>query len=411
MFNYPIAISLSPNTQRDDVWQALKILIQPWRWQKEKEIKIVEEWFNKYFRTEKATSFNSGRSALYAILKIFGLGKGDKVILQSFTCVAVPDPIIWVGAEPVFVDIDELLNLDPEAIEKHIDTKTKAIIVQHTFGIPAKIELIKKIAQKHNLLLIEDCAHVLGASSDGKKLGTFGDAAFFSFGRDKVISSVFGGMAIISAKYKMQSEKLRDFQEQLSYPNYFWIFQQLIHPIAFAVILPLYNLVIGKIILFVLLKLRLLSKPVYEIEKSGRKPEIFPKKFPNALASLLLRQLEKLERYNQDRRQKARYYFKEFSSNSKIKLPVNNQEAIYLRFNILVNNSSEILKKAREKGILLGNWYKQVIDPHGVQYEKIGYKKGSCPKSEQIAHLSVNLPTYPRLKLTDIDLIIDMILK
>ncbi len=408
MFKSPIAIGLSPNTESDDIWQAIKMLFQPWKWKEGDAVKKAEQWFKDYFAAGEAISFNSGRSALMAILKTFNIGNGDEVLIQAFTCVAVPDPIIWVGAKPIYVDIDETLNIDPNQLEKHITRKTKAIIVQHTFGIPAKIEMITKIAQKYNLILIEDCAHSLGAEINGKKVGTFGDAAFFSFGRDKIISSVFGGMAIINEKLKIKNGKLKDFQEILSYPNYFWIFQQLLHPVAFSIILPLYNLFIGKLLLFILQKLRLLSFPVYKEEKLGNKPDIFPAKYPNALANLLLAQLRKLVKYNESRRKIAQYYFGKLNSIPNIHLPTKVDGSIYLRFNILTIKTSELLERARKQGILLGNWYRQVIDPIGVDLKTIGYKKGMCPKAEELANLSINLPTYSRLTKNDLDAVIKL---
>lgn len=409
IFRSPISIGLSPNTETDDIWQAVKILFQPWQWEEGSAIEKVEQWFRDYFKVYDAVSFNSGRSALMAILKTFKIGEGDEVLVQAFTCVAVPDPIIWVGAKPRFVDIDETLNIDPRLLEKSITKKTKAIVVQHTFGIPAKIELTKNIAQKYNLILIEDCAHSLGANIAGKKVGTFGDAAFFSFGRDKVISSVFGGMAIINEKLKIKNAKLREYQQKLNYPSYFWIFQQLLHPIAFAIILPLYNIYLGKLILLILQRLHLLSFPVYEAEKKGGRPAIFPLKYPNALAELLLLQLKKLDEYNHFRRKIAAFYFDRLKIFSDIQLPKIQDGAIYLRFNILTKNAEELLKIARKKGLVLGNWYKNIIDPRGVLYEKIGYKKRSCPTAEKIAGLSVNLPTYPRLTMIDLGKIVNLI--
>jgi dTDP-4-amino-4,6-dideoxygalactose transaminase len=397
MFNYPIAISLSPNTQNDDVWQAFKTLLSPWRFREGNAVYFVKQWFKKYFGVNDVYLFNSGRSALYTLLKALEIGEGDEVLIQAFTCIAVPDPVIWTGAKTIFVDIDDSLNIDPEAIERHINHKTRAIIVQHTFGIPAQISTITKIAQKHNLVLIEDCAHALGATFQGKKLGTFGDFAFFSFGRDKVISSVFGGGLIVNGKRKSESEKIKKIYDKLHYPNYFWIVQQLLHPIAFALILPLYNVILGKLLLFILQKLKLLSKPVYKEEYFGGKPNVFPAKYPNALATLLLIQLAKLVKYNEFRIQTAKIYLNKLKGYRNIKLPVYSDGAIYLRFNILISNAQKLLKTARKHGILLGNWYRKVIDPKGVSYEKIGYRVGSCPNAERIAELSMNLPTYPRL--------------
>lgn len=409
ILKYPIAIGLSPNTQNNDIWETLKVIFQPWNWKGDKAVRQVERWFEDYLKVKNAVSFNSGRSALYALLKAFNIGEGGEVIIQAFTCVAVPDPVIWVGAKPIFVDIDETLNINPMVIEKHITAKTRAIIVQHTFGLPAKIDMIKKIAQKHNLLLIEDCAHSLGATYKGKKIGTFGDAAFFSFGRDKIISSVFGGLAIISSKFKVQSLKLREFQETLGYPNYFWIFQQLLHPIVSSVILPLYHIYVGKILLFFLQKLGLLSKPVYPEEYCGQQPQIFPAKYPNALAFLLLTQLKKLDKYNSCRKKNSTYYYEKLSGYNKLKLPVKTDGAVYLRYNIFSADSKAILDFSKKKGILLGNWYKNTIDPKGVDFDKVAYKIGSCPKAEKAARLSINLPTYPRLARTDLNSIINML--
>ncbi len=409
IFKYPIAIGLSPNTDSQDVRQAIKILCQPWIWKQGKQLDEIKDWLRQNFQVFDVFLFNSGRSSLYSILQAFGIGKGDEVIIQAFTCVAVPDPIIWVGAKAVYADIDESLNIDFRLLEKLITSNTKAIIVQHTFGIPADLDKIKKITQKYKIKLIEDCSHAIGASYQGKKVGSFGDAAFFSFGRDKVISSVFGGAAVIRSKIRDQKSKMEKIEKELKYPNYFWILQQLFHPIAFSIILPLYNLFIGKLILYLLLKTHLLSKPVYDEEKRGIRPIIFPRKYPNALAALLVNQLKKLEQMNNRRREIADFYFKNLANNKKIQLPGNNFGAIYLRFNILTESAKEILSEAKKRKIILGNWYKSIIDPKDVDFQKIGYVKGNCPKAETAAKLTVNLPTYPRLTTDELKRIIELL--
>ena len=411
MFNYPIVISLSPNTEIDDVLQATRTLLQPWMWKEGSQINKVELWFCEYFGVKSAVSFNSGRSALYALLNTFEIGEGDEVIIQAFTCVAVADPILWAGAKPVFVDIDESLNIDYRLIERKITGKTKAIIVQHTFGVPANLDKITKIAQKHNILLIEDCAHSLGAKYEGKKLGSIGDAAFFSFGRDKVISSVFGGTAIINQKSKIKNQKLRNIQNNLEFPGYFWVLQQLLHPIAFFFILPLYNLVIGKLILFLFINTKVLSKPVNKEELRGEMPKVFPFKYPNALAILLLKQLIKLEVYNDRRRKIADFYYKNLIKNENIVLPQKISGSIYLRFNVLMRNARNVIEKAKKDGVILGNWYHNIIDPNGVEFGKIGYCLGSCRKAEDYACRSINLPTYPLLNIEKVRRVVGLINK
>jgi len=356
-----ISSSLSPNTEREDVFEALRILSNPASWQQGSAIDKVEKWFN-------GVSFDSGRTALFAILQAFDIGQGDEVLMQAFTCVAVPNSIRQAGAAPVYVDIDDRFNIDPKNLEKKITKPSKAIIVQHTFGVPAQMDAILAIAKKHKLIVIEDCAHALGATYKGKKVGTLGDAAFFSFGRDKVVSSVWGGVATISQKLKVESQKLREFQEKLQYPSYSWIAQQLFHPIAFAAILPTYNLLIGKVMLEAFKRTRLLSIP---------NPPIFSsRRYPNALAQLLLKQLAKLERYNVTRRDVASYYQKELQNTTL------DNGAIYLRYPIRVDNPTNVIRQAKRHGILLGNWYHDTVD-----------STESCPRAEDAAAHIVNLPT------------------
>ena len=374
-----ISPSLSPNTEAEDVFEALRVLFNPASWQQGNAISQVEQWFARYLGVSAAVSFDSGRSALFVLLQAFDIGVGDEVLLQAFTCVAVPNSVRLKAVTPVFVDIDNSFNIDPKDLEKKITKRSKAIIVQHSFGVSAQMDAILAIAREHKLIVIEDCAHSLGAKYKGRKIGTLGDAAFFSFGRDKIVSSVWGGMATISQKSKVKSRKLREFQEKLPYPSRAWIAQQLMHPIAFAAILPTYNVFIGKVVLEAFKRTRLLSVP--------NPPSFPPRRYPNALAQLLLKQLAKLERYNVTRRDVASYYQKELGKGTL------DNGAIYLRFPILVDDPVRVVKHAKQQGIFLGNWYYNIIDPKGVDLHAIGYVRGSCPRAEDAAAHIVNLPT------------------
>ncbi|MDP1538516.1 MAG: aminotransferase class I/II-fold pyridoxal phosphate-dependent enzyme, partial [bacterium] len=194
----PISISLSPNTEKDDIWLAFKLLFQPWLWEKElietRSPSVLEDEFKRYLGVKYAISFNSGRSALMAILSSLqkkenssseALAKEDEILLQAFTCNAAANPIIWSGLKPIYVDCDEkTFNIDIEDLKGKIESKSRAVMVQHTFGLPANMNEILGICRQNSLILIEDCAHSLGATCKGKKVGTFGKAAFFSFSRD-----------------------------------------------------------------------------------------------------------------------------------------------------------------------------------------------------------------------------------
>lgn len=398
-----ISASLSPNTEQDDVWRAITVLFAPWRWKKGEGVARVRAWLRSYAQTETVVLFNSGRSALLALLHAFSIGAGDEVIIQAFTCVAVPNSIRWAGAIPIYADITPSYNLDPKDIEKKITSKTKAIIVQHTFGMPADMDAIKSISRKRRLLLIEDCAHGLGATYKGKKLGAIGDAAFFSFGRDKVVSSVWGGAAVIRGSYKDEARRLKTYHDSLAMPGYFWILQQLLHPVVFSVILPLYTLGLGKILLVILQKLGLLSYPVYPEEKLGGQPVDFPSRYPNALSLILERQLRKLDRFIAEREAVALYYMHALHH----PVPPNDIKPGFLRYPILVAKPDRIMSEAKTAGILLGNWYRDVIAPHGVDMSVAGYTTGSCPAAEKAAMRIINLPT--RISLSDARRVLEIV--
>ena len=147
----PISISLSPNTEKDDIRLAFKLIFQPWLWKNGKTIEILENEFKKYLGVKHAISFNSGRSSLLAILSSLGLEKDSETLLQAFTCNAVANPIIWAGLKPVYIDCNEKsFNIDIEDLKRKIGPKTKAVIVQHTFGLPADMEEILKICGEKN---------------------------------------------------------------------------------------------------------------------------------------------------------------------------------------------------------------------------------------------------------------------
>ncbi len=394
----PISISLSPNVEPDDIWLALRMLFQPWKWKGGKEIAQLEEEFAKYHRAKHAISFNSGRSALMAILESLGLQKdspvGGEVLLQAFTCNAVPNPVIWAGLKPVYVDCrEDDFNIDANDLEKKITPESKAVIIQHTFGIPGDIERIREICKKHNLIFIEDCAHALGATYQGKKLGTFGDVSFFSFSRDKIISSVYGGMAVTNNDEI--AKKIRAVHEKVGYPSLFWTKQQLLHPILMNwLILPLYG-IFGKYLLVFFQQAKILSKAVHWKEKRGLRPSYFPKAMPNALAVLALHQFNKLERLNIRRKELARFYDKALEGKD-FGLPKRFQErdSVFLRYPIKHSNAHAIIKNAWAQNILLGDWYTSPIAPADTKEEKLFYVKGDCPVAEKLAATTLNLPTH-----------------
>lgn len=391
-----ISPSLSPNTEQDDVRLAWDTLMSPHVWKEGEACNHVESWFRNYFQTDTVVSCNSGRSALMLLLQAFGIEKGDEVVVQAFTCVAVPEVVMWVGATPVYGDIEaSTYNIDPSKLEQVITAKTKAVIVQHTFGIPAPMTDILSVARKHNLIVIEDCAHSLGALIGKQKIGSFGDASIFSFGRDKVVSSVFGGVAMLNKTSRVTKHVISTVHkkhEAFPYPSDGWIFQQLLHPVIMNIfVIPLYNILsLGKLILVICQKLKLLSFPVLPEEAEGKRPALFPGRMPNGLAILAHHQLKKLYRYNVKRQLIARQYGPVVPG------------AIYLRYPVCVSHPSDLVYRAKRTGIFLGRWYSNVIDPSWVHLSSVGYTKGMCPEAENVSREIVNLPTYPRMNQKDV---------
>jgi perosamine synthetase len=160
-------------------------------------IRKFEEMLADYLGTKYALVFNSGTSALHAILIAYGLKEGDEVIVPSFTFIATANAPLFVGTKPVFADIEvTTYGLDPEDVRRKITPKTKAIIPIHYGGSPCLILQLKGIADENNLILIEDAAESLGAEVEGKKVGHFGDAAILSFCSNKVISTGEGGAVV-----------------------------------------------------------------------------------------------------------------------------------------------------------------------------------------------------------------------
>ena len=406
-----ISVSLSPNTQRDDVLLALGLIFSPFKWKKGKEIKELESLFKDKFGFSNAFSFNSGRSSLIAILSAMGIKKDDEIIVQAFTCNAAINPIISFGAKPVFVDIKDNLNIDEGKIKEKITSKTKAIMIQHTFGYPASIDEIKKICEENNLYLIEDCAHALGAMYKDEYCGIFGDASFFSFGRDKVISSVYGGMVVINNNNLIH--KTLSFKESIDCPSSFWILQQLLHPVLMnCIVLPLYNFIIGKALLAFFVNLGILSKAVTKNENNGVLPEYFPQKMPNALAVLALNQIKKIDIMNRHRKEIVQIYRQELKKKG-IQIVFeesNDVEPVYLKFPVVKDDQEKVIKRMKNNNIYLNDgWLDSPIVPPKTLLEKVCYNTGSCPKAEGMAKKIISLPTHVNISNKDAEKIIKLL--
>ena len=186
------------------------------------ELDAFEREFAALHRVPTAVAVSSGTAGLHLSLLVLGIGVGDEVIVPSFAFVAVANAVLQTGATPVFADIEPVtLNLDPASVEESITSRTRAILVVHTFGVPACITDLAAIAQAHGLVLIEDACEALGAEWEEKPVGAFGDAAVFGFYPNKQITTGEGG--IVLAKRVEDAARLRSLRNQGRIPGADWL--------------------------------------------------------------------------------------------------------------------------------------------------------------------------------------------
>lgn len=186
-----------PTLNGNEKKYVLEALETNWISSSGKFLNEFEKGFADYCGVKFGVACSSGTAALHLALLALDIKEGDEVILPDFTMVSTLFSILYVGAKPVFVDVEpDTGNIDPGLIEEKITEKTKAIMVVHIYGHPVEIEPINKIAQKHNLKIVEDAAEAHGAKYKGKKCGSLGDIACFSFYGNKIITTGEGGMVV-----------------------------------------------------------------------------------------------------------------------------------------------------------------------------------------------------------------------
>lgn len=388
-----------PNMRRSDMLFACSFLLSPWRWRlwrKGDAPHMVETRLASMLGVSYAKTFDSGRTSLFYALKALGVGEsaekavGDEVMVQAYTCVVVINAIRWLGAIPVYVDVGKDLNMDPKDAEKKITPRTKAIIIQHTFGQPADLSALLGIAKKHGIKTIEDCAHALGGSYRGKPLGAHANISIFSFGSDKIISCVRGGA--VATDDDMLTQKLDAFHARLPMPERLIIFRSLLQYPLFYAGKSLYGLGIGKIILWLAKCFYVTPRIISQAEKKGKQDIAYPTALPNALATLLLRQLDDLEKLNKHRQQIVAEYVTHLPTS--VERQETTADSIFLRYALFVDDPKKIEAALRKRGVILGDWYDTPIAPKDIDMTMTGYRKGDCPHAEAYAKRSINLPTH-----------------
>ena len=362
------------------------------------DIKQYVARFAAQFDMQSAFSFWKGRVALYAILKGLGIGAGDEVIVPGYTCVMNVNPIKYVGAVPVYVDIEpQTFNINPALIEEKITDKTRLIIAQHTYGYPCDMDAIFDIAARHNLPVIEDCCLSLGSTYKGQLTGTLGKAAYFSFQWNKPFTTGLGGMAVtndtalaenIDALCKEKRGRPGG-KDVLMLTAQLAVYRMFIYPRTTALAQTLFR------------KLTQKGLVVGSSSTSEFVPEMaadFFKAMSPIQARSGLRQLRKLPNNIAHRKKMAQLY-------DDLLLPLGWRRpqldaAVYdpvlVRYPIRVKDKEKALHDAAAAGVELGSWFECPLHPIETPLEAYDYTPGLCPEAEKASSEVVNLPLHPR---------------
>jgi len=344
-----------------------------------------------------AFAFWKGRVALYAILRALNIGEGDEVILPGYTCVMNVNPVVYVGAKPVYVDIEPVtFNLRPELVEEKITPRTRAIICQHTYGYPAAVEALLAIAQQHSLPLIEDCCLALGSRYKGKLLGTFGKAAYFSFQWNKPYTTGLGGMAVTSdeALAERISELCRreriqpSTRETVMLAAQLAVYRTFIYPRTTALAQNVFRKLTRK---------GLVVGSSDTAEFQPRMADDFFKGIGGIQERSGRRQLRKLEQAVAHRHRMQRIYDELLAEHGWPVATLPDEMAPSLvRYPVRVADKNKALATAASRFIELGSWFECPLHPIETPLEAYGYEPGMCPVAERACREVVNLPTHPR---------------
>ncbi|MGD9568070.1 MAG: DegT/DnrJ/EryC1/StrS family aminotransferase [Sedimentibacter sp.] len=356
-------------------------------------VKDFEKEFAGYLGVKHAITVGNGTDALIIALKSLGIGEGDEVITSTFSFFATAEAISAVGANPVFVDVRlDTFNLDPRKIEAKITTKTKAILPVHIFGQAADMDEIINIAKKHNLKVIEDACQAVGGEYKGKKVGTIGDAACFSFFPTKNLGCAGDGGAIVTNNDEIATI-CRALKTHGSGENG----------------QKAYNL------------LNNINEDVAE-DKSDDNTVYNPLKYYNYLighnsrldelqAALLRVKLPLLDKWNNLREKHANFYNNAFKDEI-IVTPYeeNNVKHVYHMYILQSENRVELIEYLKENGIATGVYYPVPLHLQKAFLNR-GYKVGDMPNAEYLSHRTFAIPMFAEITEDEQNFIIDTIRK
>lgn len=317
-------------------------------------VKEFEKKFAKYCGVKFGIGVGNGTDALYLALRACGIKEGDEVITTANTFIATVEAITLNGAKPVFVDINpNTFNIDTTKIEEMITKKTKVIIAVHLYGQSADMDEIKKIASRHRLIIIEDCAQAHGAEYKGKKVGSLGSAACFSFFPAKNLGCFGDGGMVVTNDEKIAKKVM-------------------------------------------------MLRNHGRLEKYEHKMEGVNSRLDEIQSKILLVKVKYLDKWNKKRRAHADFYNNYFKNIENIKIPFSPGWAVpvYYVYTVRLKDREKLRKYLSKKGIATGIYYPLPLHLQPA-YKYLGYKKGDFKETEKMADEILSLPIYPELSKKD----------
>ena len=362
-------------SDKEDIKAVTKIIKRGTSWAVGPEIAEFEEKLAKYVGTKYALTFNSGTSALHILLLAHNI-KDKEVIVPSFTFVATASAVVLAGGKPVFAESEyTTFGLDILDVKKKITPKTKAIIQLHYGGFPAQDTIdLRELADKHNIIFIEDAAESLGATINGKKVGSFGHSAIFSFCQNKVISTGEGGAIVTNSDEIYEKAKLLRSHGRLeTAQDYF-----------------------------------------SSIGNNDYIEAGYNFRMSTMLAALGLSQLNKIEKIIKKRRELGAYLSKHLQKIGKILIPreIEGTMSVYQMYTLKLasfklTERDDLQSYLAKKGIMSKVYFNPI---HLLTlFKKYGYKPGDLPNTEALSKIVLNIPFFPHMTKKESDYIIGCI--
>jgi dTDP-4-amino-4,6-dideoxygalactose transaminase len=345
---------------KDEIDQGLLQALESTQFILGPNVRAFEEEAAAYLGCAHAVGCASGTDALHLALIAAGIGEGDEVITTPFTFIATAEAILYVGATPVFVDIDpKTFNIDPNQVEAAVTSKTKGIIPVHLFGQPADMSAIQAIADKHGLKIVEDCAQSFGADIGGKQTGSMGDAGAFSFFPSKNLGC-YGDGGLITTQDEKMAEHMRVLRNHGSWKQY-------------------HHSELG-----------------------------FNSRLDELQAVVLRAKLKRIDQYNDGRRRVAHRYSKALAEMGLI--PPHEDgigKHVYHQYTLLTDRRDAIMAALREQQIGCAVYYP--IPLHQQQVFADACQGVTLPVTENVVSHCMSLPIYPELADEQVDQVLEVI--